>query len=90
MLISLVFYMSGMAAMSALEKLKAHSKKIHNFNHLSAICGWDQAAVMPSGGNQARSEAMAELSVHIHGLNTQPQLAEWLSLIHISEPTRPY
>ncbi len=69
--------MSGMAAMSALEKLKAHSKKIHNFNHLSAICGWDQAAVMPSGGNQARSEAMAELSVHIHGLNTQPQLAEW-------------
>ncbi|WP_339388147.1 carboxypeptidase M32 [Vibrio caribbeanicus] len=63
--------------MSALEKLKAHSKKIHNFNHLSAICGWDQAAVMPSGGNQARSEAMAELSVHIHGLNTQPQLAEW-------------
>ena len=32
---------------------------------------------MPSGGNQARSEAMAELSVHIHGLNTQPQLAEW-------------
>jgi carboxypeptidase Taq len=69
--------MSGMAAMSALEKLKAHSKKIHNFNHLSAICGWDQAAVMPSGGNQARSEAMAELSVYIHGLNTQPQLAEW-------------
>lgn len=69
--------MSGMAAMSALEKLKAHSKKIHNFNHLSAICGWDQAAVMPSGGNQARSEAMVELSVHIHGLNTQPQLAEW-------------
>lgn len=71
--------MSGMAAMSALEKLKAHSKKIHNFNHLSAICGWDQAAVMPSGGNQARSEAMAELSVHIHGLNTQPQLAEWFA-----------
>ena len=63
--------------MSAFEKLKAHSKKISHFSHLASICGWDQAAVMPSGGNQARSEAMAELSVHIHGLNTQPQLAEW-------------
>ncbi|MFY2508910.1 carboxypeptidase M32 [Vibrio pectenicida] len=63
--------------MSAFKKLKQHSKKISHFNHLAAICGWDQAAVMPSGGNQARSEAMAELSVHIHNLHTQPQLAEW-------------
>ncbi|MTI13417.1 carboxypeptidase M32 [Sansalvadorimonas verongulae] len=63
--------------MSAFEKLTAHSKKISNFSHLASICGWDQAAVMPSGGNQARSEAMAELSVHIHSLNTQPQLGEW-------------
>ncbi|WP_281645856.1 carboxypeptidase M32 [Parendozoicomonas sp. Alg238-R29] len=63
--------------MSAFEKLKAHSKKISHFKHLGAICGWDQAAVMPSGGNQARSEAMAELSVHVHGLQTQPQLVEW-------------
>lgn len=65
--------------MSAFEKLKAHSKKISHFSHLASICGWDQAAVMPSGGNQARSEAMAELSVHIHGLHTQPQLADWFA-----------
>lgn len=32
---------------------------------------------MPSGGNDARSEAMAELSVHLHKLGTEPQLAEW-------------
>ena len=65
--------------MSAFEKLKQHSKKISHFNHLAAICGWDQAAVMPSGGNQARSEAMAELSVHIHNLHTLPQLEEWFN-----------
>lgn len=65
--------------MSAFNKLVQHSKKISHFNHLAAICGWDQAAMMPSGGNQARSEAMAELSVHIHGLHTQPQLEEWFS-----------
>nr|WP_086939691.1 carboxypeptidase M32 [Thaumasiovibrio occultus] len=56
-----------------------HFKKIAKFNHLAAICHWDQAAVMPSGGNDARSEAMAELSVHIHGLLTQPQLSDWLN-----------
>ena len=63
--------------MSAFKKLTEHSKKISRFEHLSAICSWDQAAVMPNGGNQARSEAMAELSVHMHNLQTQPQLADW-------------
>ncbi|WGW01720.1 carboxypeptidase M32 [Vibrio sp. YMD68] len=63
--------------MSAFQKLVEHSKTISHFNHLAAICGWDQASMMPSGGNQARSEAMAQLSVHIHGLLTQPQLSEW-------------
>lgn len=63
--------------MSAFKKLTEHSKKISRFEHLSAICSWDQAAVMPDGGNQARSEAMAELSVHMHNLQTQPQLADW-------------
>ncbi|GAL25471.1 thermostable carboxypeptidase 1 [Vibrio variabilis] len=38
-------------------KLVEHFKTIANFGHLSAICGWDAAAMMPSGGNQARSEA---------------------------------
>lgn len=62
--------------MSAFKQLQSHSQKISHFSHLGAICGWDQAAVMPSGGNQARSEAMAELSVHIHQLMTQPQLSD--------------
>ncbi|GAL36586.1 thermostable carboxypeptidase 1 [Vibrio maritimus] len=59
-------------------KLVEHYKTIANFGHLSAICGWDAAAMMPSGGNQARSEAMAQLSLHIHQLSTAPQLGEWL------------
>ncbi|WP_419812703.1 carboxypeptidase M32 [Bacterioplanoides sp.] len=65
--------------MSAFEKLIKHSKKVSNFSHLASICGWDQASMMPAGGAEARSEAMAELSVHIHGLQTQPQLAEWFN-----------
>ncbi|CAM3952726.1 carboxypeptidase M32 [Vibrio neonatus] len=63
--------------MSAFKSLKDHFQTIDNFAHLHAICGWDAAAMMPSGGNEARSRAMAELSVHVHSLKTQPQLAEW-------------
>ncbi|MEF1193431.1 hypothetical protein QTO04_29875, partial [Vibrio parahaemolyticus] len=33
-------------------------------------------AVMPSGGAEARSNAMAELEVHIHSLMTQPHLED--------------
>ncbi len=52
--------------MNAFTKLVEHSKKVANFGHLLEIVGWDQAAVMPSGGAEARSNAMAELEVHIH------------------------
>ncbi len=62
--------------MSAFDQLVQHSKKVSNFQHLAAISGWDQATMMPTGGNQARSEAMAQLSVHIHSLQTAPHLAE--------------
>ncbi|MCF6442743.1 carboxypeptidase M32 [Pseudoalteromonas luteoviolacea] len=57
-------------------KLIEHYHSIDNFEHLSAICSWDQAAMMPSGGADSRAEAMAELAVHLHSLHTTPQLAE--------------
>ncbi|EPW4493862.1 carboxypeptidase M32 [Vibrio parahaemolyticus] len=62
--------------MNAFTKLVEHSKKVANFGHLLEIVGWDQAAVMPSGGAEARSNAMAELEVHIHSLMTQPHLED--------------
>lgn len=61
---------------SAYASLTQHYQKIHNFSHLGAITGWDQAAMMPAGGNEARSNAMAELSLHIHQLSTDEKLAE--------------
>lgn len=62
--------------MNAFTKLVEHSKKVANFGHLLEIVGWDQAAVMPSGGAEARSNVMAELEVHIHSLMTQPHLED--------------
>ena len=61
------------------QQLHQHFLKISHFNHLDAICSWDQAAVMPDGGNEARGAAMAELSVLIHQLTTAPQLADWIA-----------
>lgn len=60
-------------------QLQHHFLKISHFNHLDAICSWDQAAVMPDGGNDARGAAMAELSVLIHQLTTAPQLGDWIA-----------
>lgn len=59
-------------------QLCEHFVKISRLNHLAAICDWDQAAMMPPGGNQARAEAMAELSVLIHQRSTAPQIADWI------------
>ena len=61
------------------QQLHQHFLKISRFNHVDAICSWDQAAVMPDGGNEARGAAMAELSVLIHQLTTAPQLADWIA-----------
>lgn len=61
------------------QQLEQHFRKISHFNHLGAICGWDQAAMMPSGGNEARGAALAELAVLVHQKTTAPQLADWFA-----------
>lgn len=65
--------------MTHYDKLETHFRKLSRLAHLDAICGWDQAAMMPKGGNQARGEAMAELAVLMHELATAPQLGEWFA-----------
>lgn len=65
--------------MSNYDQLISHYQTINHFNHAQAMLGWDAAANMPAGGNEARSNAMAELSVHVHRLSTQPQLGEWFN-----------
>lgn len=61
--------------MSHYKKLSDHYKKMGHFTHISSISHWDQATMMPSGGNASRSEAMAALSLHIHQLACDPNLA---------------
>jgi Zn-dependent carboxypeptidase len=65
--------------MAPLNKLEAHFKRLSHFQHLAAICGWDQATMMPNGGNQARADAMAELALYCHQQLTHPELSDWLA-----------
>ena len=59
---------------ASLTPLHATFKRLHNFSHLASIAGWDQAAMMPSKGNEARATAMAELQVLMHQTLTDPAL----------------
>jgi len=40
--------------------------RLYHLNHLGALAGWDQAAMMPAKGNAARGAALAELQVVMH------------------------
>ena len=58
----------------ALTTLNATFKRLHHFSHLSSIASWDQAAMMPAKGNEARAAAMAELQVLMHQTLADPAL----------------
>jgi len=66
--------------MKAYNELLEINEKIHNLNHLSAIAYWDQEAMMPSGSNDARSNALAQLGVLIHEESTSSKIADLLEL----------
>ena len=59
---------------STLAPLNATFKRLHHFSHLASIASWDQAAMMPAKGNEARAAAMAELQVLMHQTLTDPAL----------------
>jgi carboxypeptidase Taq len=61
---------------TAYQTLLATFGRIYRFEHLLALAGWDQAAMMPDGGNDARGAAMAELGVLIHQTLTDPALTD--------------
>ena len=64
---------------TAYASLVASFTKLYRYQHLASIVAWDQAAMMPSNGNDARSAAMAELAVLLHDTLTAPQLASALT-----------
>ena len=56
-------------------------RRFHRWTALKdgrAMLDWDQAAMMPPGGAEARAEQVAALDVVCHGMLTDPALADLL------------
>ncbi|OXS14379.1 carboxypeptidase M32 [Zobellella denitrificans] len=59
--------------------LVEHFEQLHHLQHLGAICGWDQATMMPPGGNEARAEALGTLAVLCHRQLQDDRLPDWFA-----------
>ena len=64
---------------SAYDNLETHFRRVGHLQHIAAITGWDEAAMMPAGGGAARADAMAALSTTIHQLICDDRLQDWLT-----------
>jgi len=64
--------------MDAYQQLKAVFRRLAHLRHVSAICHWDEAVMMPPGGGQARAEALAGLHALQHEILIDPSVKQWL------------
>jgi carboxypeptidase Taq len=60
------------------DELTQHHTRLHRFQHLASIAGWDQAANMPPKGNEARAAALGELAALMHRMRTDGSLGDRL------------
>jgi carboxypeptidase Taq len=58
----------------AYQDLARRQERLYRLGHLQSIAQWDQAALMPAGGNESRSLALAEMDGLLHQLATDPAL----------------
>lgn len=64
--------------MNHYEQLQQHFVRLNDLAHVQAIAGWDEAAMMPTGGGEARGQALATLDVIMHGMVTDPRVGDWI------------
>ena len=63
----------------AYDRLAKTFTRLHHLEHLQSIAYWDQAAMMPGGGAEARAAALAEVATLMHQLRTDPALGPALA-----------
>jgi len=66
-------------ATPAYDQLARSFTRLHHLDHLQAMAYWDQAAMMPAGGAEARAAALAELATLAHQQRTDPAMARALA-----------
>ena len=62
-----------------IDVLENRFRRIARIDHARTFLQWDHMVMMPPGGNQARSEAIAELTGLRHEFLTSPELGELLA-----------
>jgi carboxypeptidase Taq len=60
------------------QTLEKHFKRLARIDHALTFLHWDHMVMMPPGGNQSRSEAIAELTALRHELLTARELGDRL------------
>lgn len=65
--------------MSAYTRLEEKFREITRLREIDAICGWDEACMMPTGSGAGRSEALATLTGVIHERLCDPEIGELIN-----------
>lgn len=68
-----------MTPLEAYQKLEAQERRASAVSGAMAILHWDKAVMMPSGGAAARGTQVAELSLILHEVKTDPSRAELIA-----------
>jgi carboxypeptidase Taq len=77
-----------MAADEAWGALTERVEEIETLEGISALLGWDQQTMLPSGGSAARGMQLALTSRLVHERLVDPALAELLQRVEASDPLR--
>jgi len=64
---------------TAYQKLTHSFTRLHRYQHLMSIAGWDQMTFMPPEGRAARAAAMGEMATLMHRTLTDLQMREWIA-----------
>ncbi len=75
--------------MSACATLELRFKRLADLGGAAAVLNWDQAVMMPKGGNAARGEQLATLGGVMHGILVAPETRQLLEAAE-DEPLDPW
>lgn len=67
---------------SAYQRLEQKFERLYQLRHLCSMAHWDMATMMPSGGSEARANALAEVNLMMNNLLSETETAD---LIHAAE-----
>lgn len=73
-----------MTSQEAYAALLAHQKMLSALGGVSGLIGWDQEAMMPQKGAEARAEQSGAMASVLHEKSTDPKIADWLDAIEPS------